>query len=474
MRYPWATSGGCGLQTSLSAFRLLQRAAEWSPSRWLLALGIPFGLAFAIVTPPLQAPDELLHLARALAISEGILGAEAIVDGKPSIRVPQSLIALPTRLGTGLQMHSERRQDRARIEREFARPQELFPRSWRALPSLYSPVAYLPQAAGVAIARWLGLPVVAFVYTGRLANLAAFLAVTALALRATPAHATTLLLVALLPMTLFLAASLSADTVTNALAFLWLGLAWRATSAGPPLAARAVVALGLVAAALGLAKPGYALLVAIAFAVPGSRFTSRARRAATLAGWVAAAFVPGLLWSLYVTALAPDELVPEADAGAQLHWITTHLCAFAGVILSSVVSMGRLWLASFVGVLGHADTWLPVWLYGLQPLVLLAAAVADGAASPLRGGRRALAFATAVVTAIATLTIAYVWWNAVGAGLIRGVQGRYFTPLAPLALAALHAPRAKGLPGMTRLAFLGFAVFALGIAIARVSARYYG
>ena len=474
MRYPWATSGGCGLQTSLSAFRLLQRAAGWSPSRWLLALGIPFGLAFAIVTPPLQAPDELKHLARAFAISEGILGAEAIVDGKPSIRVPQSLVALPARLGMDLQMHSERRQDRARIEREFARPPELFPRSWRALPSPYSPVAYLPEAAGVAIARWLGLPVVAFVYAGRLANLAAFLAVTALALRATPAHATTLLLVALLPMTLFIAASLSADTVTNALAFLWLGLAWRATSAGPPLAARAVASLGLVAAALGLAKPGYAMLVAIAFAVPGSRFTSRTRRAAALAGWVAAAFVPGLLWSLYVTALKPDELVPEADAGAQLQWIATHLSAFAGVILASVVSMGWLWLASFIGVLGHADTWLPAWLYALQPLVLLAAAVADGAASPLRGGRRALAFATAVVTAVATLTIGYVWWNAVGDGLIRGVQGRYFTPLAPLALAGLHAPRAKGLPGMTRLAFLGFAVFALVIAIMRVWARYYG
>ena len=156
MSYPCATSGGCRLQTSPSAFRLLQRAAEWSPSRWLLALGIPFGLAFAIVTPPLQAPDELPHLARALAISEGTLGAEAIVDGKPSIRVPQSLVALPAQLGTGLQMHPERRQDRARIEREFARPQELFPRSWRPLPSLYSPVAYLPQAAGVAIARWLG------------------------------------------------------------------------------------------------------------------------------------------------------------------------------------------------------------------------------------------------------------------------------------------------------------------------------
>jgi hypothetical protein len=148
--------------------RLLQRAAEWSPSRWLLALGIPFGLAFALVTPPLQAPDEMPHLARALAISEGTLGAEKFVDGKPSIRVPQSFVALPGRLGTGLQMHAERRQDPALVARELARPQRLSPRSWRPLPSVYSPIVYLPQAVGVAVARMLGLPVLWFVYAARL------------------------------------------------------------------------------------------------------------------------------------------------------------------------------------------------------------------------------------------------------------------------------------------------------------------
>jgi uncharacterized membrane protein len=475
LSYRCATSGGCGLQTSPSSLRLLQRAAEWSPSHWLLALGIPFGLAFAILTPPLQAPDELAHLARALAISEGTLGAEAIVDGRPSIRVPQSLVVLPARLGKDLQMHAERRQDRARIERELARPQELSPRSWRPLPSLYSPIAYLPQAAGVAVARMLGLPVLAFVYAGRLANLAAFLAVTWLALRATPAHATPLLLVALLPMTLFLAASLSADAPTNALAFGWLGLVLRATSPGRPLGPRESLALGLAAAALGLAKPGYALLVAMALAVPRSRFTGRTQQALTLTAWAAAALVPGLLWSVYVASLAPGPLVPEADPGAQLRWMATHPAEFAGVVAASLVAARRLWLASFIGVLGHADTWLPRWLYAVHPLVLLGAGVTDGGgASPLRGGRRVLALAIAGATGLATLAIAYVGWNAVASTQLQGVQGRYFTPFAPLVLAALHAPRAKSLSGTIRLAFLGFAAFALVIAVAHVAARYYG
>ena len=185
--------------------------------------------------------------------------------------------------------------------------------------------------------------------------------------------------------------------------------------------------------------------------------------------------MPALLWSAYVASLAPEPLVPQADPAAQLRWMATHPGAFLGVVAASVGAMRKIWLATFVGVLGHADTWLPRWLYGLQPLVLLGAGLADGGvASPLRGGRRALALATAAATALATLAIAYVGWNAVGDRYVQGVQGRYFTPLAPLALAALHAPRGRGLAPPTRLAFVAFAALALAVAVARVASRFYG
>jgi uncharacterized membrane protein len=155
--------------------------------------------------------------------------------------------------------------------------------------------------------------------------------------------------------------------------------------------------------------------------------------------------------------------------------MATHPAAFAGVIVASLVAAKRLWLASFIGVLGHADTWLPRWLYAVHPLVLLGAGVADGGgASPLRGGRRVLALAIAAATGLATLAIAYAGWNAVGSVQIQGVQGRYFTPLVPLALAAFHAPRARGLGGAARLAFVAFAALALTVGVARVAARYYG
>jgi uncharacterized membrane protein len=441
----------------------------------MVALGAPFGLGFALLTPPLQSPDELRHLARALAVSEGTLGSEAIVDGAPSIRVPRSLLGLQRRLGEGIQLNADRRQDPARIRRELARPASLEPRIWRPLPSLYSPVAYLPQALGVGAARGLGLPIVVWLYAGRVANLAAYLALCVIALRAAPAHATTLLAVALLPMTLFLAATLSADAPTNALAFAWLAAAWRAMAPGPPLGPRAILGLALLAAALGLAKPGYAPLAALALAVPRQRLGGPLRHAAVTALWLGAALVPAALWSGYVASLRPEALVPGADPGAQLRWIAEHPAGFVRVLAGSLAELSNVWLATFVGVLGHADTWLPRWLYTALPLALLALAVADGgAASPLRGWRRGFGLALALATAGATLSVAYLGWNPVGDGLIRGVQGRYFTPAAPLALAVLHWPRGRGLPPPARLAALGLLGLALALALLRVAHRYYG
>ncbi|MEB2344988.1 MAG: DUF2142 domain-containing protein [Deltaproteobacteria bacterium] len=455
--------------------RLARRLAAWSPARWSLAIGLPFGLAFAWFTPPLQPPDEIRHLARAFLIAEGCFGAE-LHEGRAQVSVPRTLLRMPARLGEGIQMHPERRQEPWRLERELRVALRPEVREWRPLPSLYSPLAYLPGALGVGAARALGASPVELLYLGRIANLLAYLVLLAAALRLAPAHRSAFLVLGLLPMSLFLAASLAADAPTLGIALLLVAAVLReAQPERGPLGWRPLVGLAALAAALGLAKPGYLPVVGLAFLVPRARFGGRARWLAAQGAWLACGVVPGVLWAAYVANLGHEPLVPGADPGAQLRWIAAHPAGFAGVLARTVRELGWLWATSFVGLLGHADTWLPMWLYRAALALLLAVALLDGGpASPVRGRGRALALGLAGAGLLATLGIAYLGWNEVAAPLVRGVQGRYLAPLAPLVLVALHVPRARPLPPLLHGLVVGCVALFLGVSVQRVLMRYWG
>jgi len=462
------------------AAALCHGVAAWSPVRWLLILGIPFGILFACVTPPLQAPDEIRHLGRAFLISEGRLGAE-MREGHPRVLVPRSIPSMPARLGEGLGMHPERRQNPRWLEREFDLPARLNLRVWVSMPTLYSPLVYLPQALAIRMARGLDTPVVTYVYVGRLANLAAYLTLLALALHLVPAHRFALLAVALLPTPLFLAGSLSGDAVTTGLAFATVGAIWReARAESGPMRIGSVAGLGALAAALSLAKPGYALAVALVLAIPGARFSSRARRAAAVSSWLACGLVPGALWALYIVSLGTEPTVTAGGGGdqprwvAQLQWIAVDPIAFLGVIVASVRELGWLWMTSLIGLLGHGDTWLPGWLHRLAAATVLAVALLDGGEkSPVRGFARAWALGLGAGGVLVTLCIGYLGWNQVGNPLVLGVQGRYFLPLAPILIPALHWPRGRSLPRAARLTLVLLLALFLVVAVHAVVMRYW-
>src|SRR5947207_9272113 len=53
-----------------------------------LSLAIPIGLLYALVLPPLQVPDEMMHFGRAYSVSRGVCLAS------PDIDIPKSFAYL--------------------------------------------------------------------------------------------------------------------------------------------------------------------------------------------------------------------------------------------------------------------------------------------------------------------------------------------------------------------------------------------
>ena len=194
---------------------------------YLAAVGLACGLAFVRVTPALTAPDEYTHLAAAYEQASRWSGQTAADEnGRLLVRACDAPY-FGTRTGDiGIFAYKQ-------AETVIEQAQ----RSGPADPALtvvseakagQGSGSYLPQALGIWLARARGADFYTMLRTGRICNLLFYLALAALAAALAPAGVRGLLAcVALLPMPLQLAASLSPDASVLGMVFCYMALCLR-------------------------------------------------------------------------------------------------------------------------------------------------------------------------------------------------------------------------------------------------------
>jgi uncharacterized membrane protein len=458
----------CG---GLLRFTPMIAAANLSPRHVFLTVALIFGPLFAFLTPPFQVPDEYDHFHRAYQVSEGHLtqtGQGNHVGGYQ----PRSLIEFQERVSQGIPHHPEVKQDFQTLlamrhiplradDREFV----LFP--W------YSPTNYFPQAAGIAIARAFGGGPLALLYAGRLGNLLVWTLLIYFALGLIPLLNWTLCLLALMPMSLSLAASLSADAMVIAVCFLFVATILRfAVGDDRPITWRRLAALVLLGALLALAKTAYLPLTLLFLVIPKSKFRNSRQYWMAFGVFVAVALAVSVAWAV---STYQNFLIPGASPHEQAIYILHHplrtLRDYVGQLFSIPL------LASVIGKLGWYDTQL--W----RPLVVCYAAVLVwttriGNGSDLRlnvrlASRQRLIIAlTAITVWLALFGLMQLAFTRVGARGVTSIQGRYLIPITPLVFLPIYPanPPGKGKPGLWIGGFsVGFCVY---VAVALVR-RFY-
>ena len=440
------------------------------PVRVFVVLATVAGLVLAFVMPPSAAPDESRHLSRVYLMSEGRFGVPGTVG--PRASVPKSIPEL-YRAIEGADHEHPPLHTVGEIAAFLHQPLDPERRVGIANAGTYPPVVYLPHLIGVAFGRWLGLAPAGLIYLGRLASLAAWIALTALAIRIAPARRWTLALLSLTPMSVACAASISADPVTSAAALLFTACAMRAACGEGPLAKSELRGLVGSALFLGVVKPGYLPLALAALAIPPSRTGGRSRRLGLAAGLAAAIAVPMLAWMAHAQAQAPTPPIPKADPAAQLAAILADPIYFAKVLWHTWRVFGPGYWTSAIGHLGPLIVALPGAVYAGFTALLVATIALDGPPpAALATPRRWWLVAATALSIGAVFVFAYLGWNEVGAPFVNGIQGRYFTPALPLLAFALPA-RSAPLPSrMRELLVAGVTGTFVATAIAIVGVYY--
>jgi uncharacterized membrane protein len=464
----------------------------WSPERWeplrtwlrperfLVLAGGLAGLAFLVLTPPFQVADEPAHFFRAFALAElRILPQIRAIDGRQvtGAELPRSFFLTLQEIGYyQVSFRNHRKVDPQRLVPALRRGLETSDRVFFdfGAPVMYAPVPYLPQALAISVGRAAGASPVVLLYLARLANLLAWLAGMFFAIRLAPFFKWGLVLLALTPMAISLAASASPDAATAWLSFVVIASFLAAAFRDPrPIGGREIARLLALALVLSLCKQLYFVLSALFLLVPARKLGGPRRRAAAFALMILLQLGMNALW-WYLAMRGHPYSHEGTDPGAQLSLVLAHPLKVVWIFFHTLRVYAGFYLSSFVGNLGWLDTPPPNWLVVAYLSVAVMTAVFFGVPrGVLRWRHRLLLFLPAALIWAMILGYHYLIWTKVGADLMEGPQGRYLIPLAPIVLLAFADGRTASDAECIKLRLAGFCALVLATGLTYSFARYY-
>lgn len=424
------------------------KIANWiRPDIVFLAVAPLMGLACLVLTPPFQVADEPDHFFRIVQVAEGGWVGERR-GTESGGEIPSALVAMRDHFVDGDPASGAVRWDRAKwagvksllTQRVDWRPRQFV--DFRT-KTLYAPVAYLPQVAGVWAAQALNLPPLWLVYGGRFCALVLFVGLVHRAIRLTPICPWGFAAVALLPATMFQAASLSADSTTSALLFFFIAWTFRLAYVKSAVTHRDVVALLVLALGIGLCKSVYLLALGLLWLIPPAQFGGWKKQAAVCAGAVGLALLGAALWTVRMkSAYVP--LFDDVDEWAQVSFLLRNPIYFLGLLLGRILrSIRYLYLGGglgllneFVGLLGWYAACVNIGQTSMA--VLLWCSIAEKNEDvAVREWHRWVVLLVLAGSVVAISALNYIVWCPPG-GAALALFGRYFTPLAPMAFLLLH------------------------------------
>lgn len=395
------------------------------PEKVFFIFGLFFGLFFVFSTPPMQVPDEHFHYAHILRISEGRflpekqgnnIGSNLTENQIEFIKDPPSIkrTLLETKIPWGGKVG----------ERSFFRG-----------TTTYSPVAYIPQITGVLLAKTLSLNQALIFYSARLFSLMFFLVVAYYSIKIVPFGKWFYLSVALLPMTLFLAASNSADQMVISMSMFVVAFFLYVLSK-KSLKRSDIYIIFISTFLISFLKTPVALIALVYLFLPIKYFKDKRHYIYYVFSLMALVAIITLAWSYVVSIYNTKEIIRAtypnivADPKEQLSFIINNPLTYLKTFVKTFWLRGGFYINTMIGSLGLLKTWFKDLIYTSYVILLVISLMVDDKSYEVVKRIVRLAALAILLSMIFIIpTLLYLVWTPVGEKIIEGVQGRYFLPI---------------------------------------------
>ncbi len=410
-------------------------------------IAIISGLMYIFLSPPMSHPDEQFHFVHTIRIASGDFFATE-EDGKLGEYIPsndmQFFLDNHARYISGAGEYSYGRL--LELDNNRASEQKL---SITYLSPSVNPFSYVIPALGMKLITLFDVnSSFGKVIAGEVMNLLFSVFIISLAIKKTPVLKNTMMLLGLMPMTLYQLASLSYDVPCICGSFLLFSYICKLVYSDNnyKVGAEDIISICLASALLFSSKIIYVMFLVILFSISKKKFVNNKQYIFCIASVVFTGIVFYLVPTMYYTLLLSDGGATTSGGNASSFiQLIANIKNVPAIIRDSTKEFGNFWMRSFIGYFGWLDAPFHSAYYAL--FIMAAGPVALVDISTVRGTK----WTVRVLSAISTISVIvmvimsmYLGHNPVvgieGGTVAYGVQGRYFIPLSLFILMPLFNP----------------------------------
>lgn len=418
---------------------------DWTSEKIFLLLAAIVGGLLIFLTPPMCTPDENTHFLNAYSISHGDVFPE-VVDGQMGRYINKSVVDF-------VNGNNTRYMGNLNEKYNFS---EFYLNSWlqdnNTETVFYSngslmginPIGYIPASIGMLVGRLIlricgsGFDT-AFnmLIFGRIFNLLFYIIIGYYAIKIAPYLKRSMLILFLLPMSLFLGASVSYDAILIPVCTLYFANTMKIIHSNQEKIIDKVDILITVFCTFVMfgIKLAYAPLLLLLICIPKKKFVDQKKYFVCIGVVIVTAMAAYLLPKLLLNnALHGYVLTENERITLQREYLFSNLGSVPSLIGNTIVSNISFYVMGFFGILGQLDTNFPLPFMMIIIIIVTSVFLFEICSIKL------INIPVRVVSLVCTLLILsgmfyqmYINWTPIvsdiGASVITGVQGRYFLPM---------------------------------------------
>ena len=244
-----------------------------------VVLSLIMGLFYLVINPPFQAPDEAQHMFKIWGYTQGTLRFKVLQNYTGDV-LPLSLIKLSRyefmRGDTNkkITVNEIKQSLNVKLDKE----NKAF---YTFNPTSYTPVSYFPSFLLLWAMKLLNIAPLVMMYMLRLCSLFLYTGLMYYAIKIMPVKKWLFFTLALLPMPLYTAASVSTDALFTGIVFIFIAYCSRLAlrpGKGRVLRRKHYLVIGVLSLLISICKFAYMPLVLLYFIIPKDRFSSQKHR----------------------------------------------------------------------------------------------------------------------------------------------------------------------------------------------------